>query len=63
MAAAQVAENHGDDHKEWSNDHKECPNQQKNIHKLFNKMAHPVVKSMETETQYDQKFPMEAKSL
>ena len=32
-----------------SNDHKECPNQHKNSHKLFNKMGHPVVNLMESQ--------------
>ena len=32
-----------------SNDHKECPNQQKNNHKLCNKMRHPVVNLMESQ--------------
>ena len=29
------------------NDHKECANQHKNSHKLFNKMGHPVVNLIE----------------
>ena len=32
-----------------SNDHKECPNQHKNSHKLFNKMGHPVANLMESQ--------------
>ena len=30
-----------------SNNHKKCPNQHRNSHKLFNKMGHPVVNLME----------------
>ena len=29
--------------------HKECPNQHKNSHKLFNKMGHPVANLMESQ--------------
>ena len=32
-----------------SNDHKECPNQHNNSHKLFSKMGHPVVNLMESQ--------------
>ena len=33
----------------FSNDHKECPNQYKNSHKLCKKMGHPVVNLMESQ--------------
>ena len=32
-----------------SNDHKECPDEHKNSHKLFNKMGHPIVNLMESQ--------------
>ena len=35
--------------KHLSNDHKECFNQHKNSHKLFNKIGHPVVNLMENQ--------------
>ena len=47
------------------NDHKDCPNQYKNGHKLCEETEHPVMNLMENQwklrKQHDQNFPMEGK--
>ena len=49
----------------FSNDHKNCCNQNKNSHKLRDEMGHPVVNLIESQwelrQQHDQNFPMEGK--
>ena len=42
-----------------SNDHKDCPNQHKNSHKLSNDTEHPAISLMESQwklTQHDWNF-------
>ena len=50
-----------------SNDHKDCPNQLKNSHKLCSETKHPVVNLMESQwklrRQQDQNFPMEEQQI
>ena len=50
-----------------SNDHKHCPNQHKNSHKLCSETGHPALNLTESQwklTQpHDQNFPMEGKTL
>ena len=50
-----------------SNDHKDCPNQHKNIHKQCNEMEHLIVNVTESEwkprQKHDQNFKMEGKPL
>ena len=45
-----------------SNDHKDCPNQCKNSHKLCDETGHPIVNLMESQwklrKQHDQNYPM-----
>ena len=49
------------------NDHEDCPNQDKNCHKLCNETGHLIVNLMESQwklrQQHDQNFAMERKSL
>ena len=51
----------------FSNDHKDCPNQQKNSHKLWDRMRNPLMaltKSIwKLRQQRDQNFLMMRKSL
>ena len=50
-----------------SNDHEGHPNQDKNSHKLWDEMGHPVVNLMKGQwklrEQHNQNFPMEGKPL
>ena len=50
-----------------SNDHKDCSNQDKNSHDLFNEMGHPIVGMTERQwklrQQHEQNFLMEGKPL
>ena len=50
-----------------SNDHKDCPNQDDNSHKLCSEMGHPITNLMESQRklrqQHDQNFPKEGKPL
>ena len=50
-----------------SNDHKDCPHQHENSHKLCDEMGHPVMNLIESQwklrQQHDQNFPMEGKPL
>ena len=46
-----------------SNDHKDCPNQQENSHKLCDEMGHPILSLMESQWKlrqlHDQNFSIE----
>ena len=60
MAAAQAAENYGDE------DHEEHPNQHENSHKLCDEMEHRVLNQLESQwklRQQHQNFPVEEKPL
>ena len=50
-----------------SNDHEDCPNQDKNSHKLCDEMGHSVVKLMENhwklKRHHNQNFRIERKPL